>query len=143
MSVSVTEKAFVDELREQRWDDHRFYHRSRVNQTFHLVSACCFLTTYALLVVNPMLAAVFGWAIAMCPRKIGHFFFEPKGFDDANGVSFDEKESIKVGFNLQRKTILFFSWLSIPALLAFSPSFFGVFAARSIGHDLGGYMHNL
>jgi hypothetical protein len=140
MSVQVAEKTFVEELREQRWDDHRFYHRSRVNQSFHLASACCFLTTYALLVVNPVIAAVFGWAVAMWPRQIGHFFFEPKGFDQANGVSFDEKESIKVGFNLQRKAILFGCWLTVPVLLAASPSFFGLFAPW---HDLGGYMHSL
>ena len=29
-------RSFVDELREQRWDDHRYYHRSYVNQTLHL-----------------------------------------------------------------------------------------------------------
>ena len=96
----------MEELREQRWDDHRFYHRSRVNQAFHLVSACCFLTTYVLLFVHPTVAAIFGWAVAMWPRQIGHFFFEPKGFDEANGVSFETKEEIKVGFNLKRKRLL-------------------------------------
>jgi len=32
-------KDFLEELRQQRWDDHRFYHQSRVNQTLHLFSA--------------------------------------------------------------------------------------------------------
>jgi hypothetical protein len=134
-------KSFMEELHEQRWDDHRYYHRSRVNQAFHLVSACCFLTTYALLFVNPTVAAIFGWGIAMWPRQIGHFFFEPKGFDTVNGVSFETKEEIKVGFNLQRKSLLFFSWLSVPALLFLAPSFFGVFSAPWI--DLGTYLHHL
>ncbi len=30
---------FLTHLREQRWDDHRYYHHSRVNQALHLVSA--------------------------------------------------------------------------------------------------------
>jgi len=137
---AALDMTFLDELREQRWDDHRFYHRSRVNQTFHLVSACCFLTTYALLFFEPTTAAVFGWAIAMWPRQIGHFFFEPKGYDAANGLSFEEKEEIKVGFNLQRKAILFFAWLSVPAALAVSPSFFGLVAPFKGFH---GYMHQL
>lgn len=132
---------FLEELHEQRWDDHRFYHRSRVNQTFHLVSACCFLVTYALLFVDATAAAVFGWAIAMWPRQIGHVFFEPKGFDDTNGVSFEKKEEVKVGYNLKRKAILFALWLSVPALLAIYPSFFGlvspVHGTRAYLHELG------
>lgn len=111
---------FGEELHEQRWDDHRYYHRSRVNQTLHLLSACCFLTTYVLVPINPIVAAVFGWVIAMWPRQIGHFWFEPKGFDEINGVSFETKEEIKVGFNLQRKVILFAVWLCVPAVLHLS-----------------------
>ena len=30
---------FLAALKEQRWDDHRFYHHSRINQSLHLVSA--------------------------------------------------------------------------------------------------------
>jgi hypothetical protein len=30
---------FFEELQQQRWDDHRYYHLSRVNQFLHLVSA--------------------------------------------------------------------------------------------------------
>jgi hypothetical protein len=137
---TASPKPFLDELREQRWDDHRFYHRSRVNQTFHLISACCFLASYVLLFLHPTMAAIFGWAIAMWPRQIGHFFFEPKGFDDANGVSFEEKESIKVGFNLRRKAILFGSWLAVPVTLLATPSFFGLVAPY---HDFHGYLHDL
>jgi len=114
-------RSFVEELREQRWDDHRYYHRSYVNQTLHLISACCFLTTYVLLPINPVAGALFGWVIAMWPRQIGHFFFEPKGYDEINDVSFEKKEEIKVGFNLQRKVILFAVWLSVPIILRLSP----------------------
>ncbi len=113
--------SFMEELHEQRWDDHRYYHRSRVNQSLHLLSACCFLTTYALIPVNPLAAAIFGWVIAMWPRQIGHFFFEPKGYDEINHVTFEKKEEIKVGFNLRRKVILFAVWSGIPLLLRVSP----------------------
>ena len=34
---------FFEELKEQRWDDHRYYHHSRINQSLHLVSAISFL----------------------------------------------------------------------------------------------------
>ena len=32
-------KNFLQELRTQRWDDHRYYHHSRINQSLHFVSA--------------------------------------------------------------------------------------------------------
>jgi hypothetical protein len=127
--------SFGEELHEQRWDDHRYYHRSRVNQTLHLVSACCFLTTYVLVPINPIAAAVFGWVIAMWPRQIGHFFFEPKGFDEINGVSFEKKEEIKVGFNLQRKVILFAVWLSVPIALHLSSGLAQAVASASGYHS--------
>jgi hypothetical protein len=127
--------SFGEELHEQRWDDHRYYHRSRVNQTLHLVSACCFLTTYVLVPINPIAAAVFGWIIAMWPRQIGHFFFEPKGFDEINGVSFEKKEEIKVGFNLQRKVILFAVWLSVPIALHLSSGLSQAVASASGYHS--------
>jgi hypothetical protein len=139
-SIEVLHKTFLDELREQRWDDHRFYHRSRVNQAFHLASACCFLTTYALFFFYPTAAALFGWAVAMWPRQIGHVFFEPKGYDTANGVTFAKKEEIKVGFNLKRKAILFVAWLSVPVALAVSPSLFGLFPPFTDAHS---YLHQL
>jgi hypothetical protein len=113
--------SFSEELQQQRWDDHRFYHQSRVNQTFHLLSALCFLVTYALLPFNPIAASLFGWLVAMWPRQIGHFFFEPKGFDRVNYVTFEHKESVKVGFNLRRKVILFAIWLSVPLAVWFFP----------------------
>ena len=64
----------------------------------------------------------------MWSRQIGHFFFEPKGFDHINKVTFDHKENVKVGFNLQRKVILFVAWISVPVVLFFNPSFGGLFS---------------
>jgi hypothetical protein len=128
-STEVTSRiSFGEELEQQRWDDHRFYHQSRVNQTFHLLSALCFLMTYALLPFNPIAASLFGWLVAMWPRQIGHFFFEPKGFDRVNGVTFEHKEDVKAGFNLQRKVILFAIWLSVPAIVWINPTLWGLFS---------------
>jgi len=42
---------FMEELRQQRWDDHRFYHHNRINQVLHLLSACCFLVSYVMLFI--------------------------------------------------------------------------------------------
>ena len=124
---------FREELKQQRWDDHRFYHQSRVTQSLHLFSALCFLITYGLLPFNPIEASLFGWTIAMWSRQIGHFFFEPKGFDHINKVTFDHKEAVKTGYNLQRKLALLGAWLSVPVLLWLKPGFFGAFAPN------GGY----
>ena len=120
---------FLEELKQQRWDDHRFYHQSRVTQSLHLFSALCFLTCYLLLILShPIAASLLGWVVAMWSRQIGHFFFEPKGFDNINEVTFDHKESVKVGYNLQRKLALLASWLSVPLLLWINPNFWGVFS---------------
>ena len=95
-------QGFFEELREQRWDDHRLYHHSRINQSLHLLSALSFLTAYAMLAIEPSIAVLVGWVVAMWSRQIGHFFFEPKGFDDVNELTHERKEEIKVGYNLRR-----------------------------------------
>ena len=133
-------KKFLAELAEQRWDDHRFYHHSRINQSLHLISAISFLVTYVLLFTKPVAAALFGWTFAMCIRQVGHFFFEPKGFDEMNQATHEYKESVKVGFNLRRKVILHSLWGAVPIVLLLSPSFFGVLPAWT---DLGSFLQNL
>src|SRR5690606_8321595 len=40
---------FMETLREQRWDDHRFYHHSRINQSLHFISAISFVVAYGML----------------------------------------------------------------------------------------------
>src|SRR5262245_15898751 len=79
---------------------------------------------------NPIAASLLGWIVAMWSRQIGHFFSEPKGSYRINYVSFHHKEEMKVGFNLQRKVLLFVAWLSVPMMLALSPTFFGVFSVN-------------
>lgn len=109
-------------LDEQRWDDHRYYHHSRINQSLHLVSAISFLVSYALLFVNPAVAALLAWTVAMTTRQIGHFFFEPKDYDTVNQATHEYKESVKVGYNLYRKVILLSVWAALPVYLLFDPS---------------------
>lgn len=112
-------------LKIQRWDDHRYYHHSRINQTLHLISALSFLVAYGLLFVNPAVAALVAWGISMTTRQLGHFFFEPKGYDHINDATFEYKEAVKVGYNLKRKVVLLSIWAVLPALLWIDPSFMG------------------
>ena len=132
--------SFFEALKEQRWDDHRFYHHSRVNQSLHLVSACSFVATYLLLFTHPVVAALFGWTFAMVIRQVGHFFFEPKGFDEVNQATHEYKEKVKVGYNLRRKVILHSIWGLTPLLLLVEPSLFGIFKPHT---DLPGYLDHL
>ena len=53
-------KTLLQELARQRWDDHRYYHHSRINQSLHLLSAISFVVAYGLLFVDPALAAILG-----------------------------------------------------------------------------------
>ncbi len=120
--------AFFEQLAIQRWDDHRYYHQSRINQVLHLISAVSFLVAYALLFIQPAIAALIGWLIGMVTRQSGHFFFEPLGYDQVNQVSNDYKEQIKVGYNLRRKVVLLTIWVASPLMLVPDPTLFGLFA---------------
>ena len=118
---------FLETLRVQRWDDHRYYHHSRINQSLHFVSALSFLFSYAMLLKDPAVSALAGWLVAMTSRQAGHFFFEPKDYDEVNQASHEYKEEIKVGYNLQRKVVLLTIWALSPLPLYFNPTFFGLF----------------
>jgi len=110
-------KNFLQALKTQRWDDHRYYHHSRINQALHLVSALSFLSAYVLIFTDPVAAALTGWLAAMVSRQLGHFFFEPKGYDEVNQATHEYKESIKVGYNLKRKIVLLTIWALAPVAL--------------------------
>jgi hypothetical protein len=133
---------FFTELRTQRWDDHRYYHHSRVNQSLHLFSALSFLCAYALLFKDPVAAAVIGWLLAMTSRQIGHFFFEPHDYDDVNQATHEHKEAIKVGYNLQRKIVLMGLWAATPLLVVLQPTLFGLLEPQTgvadYARDIGG-----
>jgi hypothetical protein len=117
---------FMETLREQRWDDHRFYHHSRINQSLHFISAISFLVAYGMLFYDPPMAALIAWIIGMLTRQSGHFFFEPKGYDHANQVTHEHKEEIKVGYNLFRKVILMAIWAFLPLLVVLDPTLMGL-----------------
>ena len=133
-------KEILRALEVQRWDDHRYYHHSRINQSLHFVSATSFLCSYALVYFQPVIATLIAWLVAMTARQSGHFFFEPKGYDQVNKATHEHKEAIKVGYNLRRKILLYVAWALAPLPLVLDPSFFGLFeAARAFG----GYVHHV
>ena len=123
--------SFLQTLELQRWDDHRYYHHSRINQALHLLSAASFLCAYVLVFTRPAAAALVGWLLAMTSRQIGHFFFEPKGYDEVNQATHEYKEEIKVGYNLKRKVVLMTIWALSPLPLYFDPTLFGLFEAHA------------
>ncbi len=119
---------FLATLRTQRWDDHRYYHHSRINQSLHFVSAISFLFSYVMIFKDPAISALAGWLVAMTTRQTGHFFFEPKDYDEVNQATHQYKEEIKVGYNLRRKVVLMTIWALSPLLLYLDPTLFGLFA---------------
>lgn len=131
---------YFEALRIQRWDDHRFYHQSRINQALHFVSAICFLVSYVVLFFDPAWAALIAWGISMTTRQAGHFFFEPHGFDAVNHATHEHKEEIKVGYNLRRKVVLMSIWALAPVVLALSPSLLGLIEP---GAGLWGYLDHV
>lgn len=139
--ASASERqSFLEALDEQRWDDHRYYHHCRINQTLHLVSALSFIAAYVLVFFNPVAAAVLGWLVSMSTRQIGHFFFEPKSYDNVNRATHEHKEDIKVGYNLRRKVVLMSVWGLSPVLLWWQPAMFGLFTPHV---DTAGFIYNL
>jgi hypothetical protein len=131
---------FLQALEMQRWDDHRYYHHSRINQSLHLVSAISFLCSYVLLFTDPAAAALIGWLVAMVTRQIGHFMFEPKGYDAVNHATHSHKEEIKVGYNLKRKAVLLSIWAISPLALYVDPTLFGIFGAPA---ESGEFLHHM
>jgi hypothetical protein len=67
-------KVFLKRLRTQRWDDHRYYHHSRINQILHFVSAISFLFGYVMIFKDPAISALAGWLVAMTSRQAGISF---------------------------------------------------------------------
>jgi len=136
----MTLKPYLEALRIQRWDDHRYYHHSRINQSLHLVSALSFVAAYALLFVDPSMAAVLAWCVSMTTRQAGHFFFEPRGYDEVNEATDEHKEMIKIGYNIRRKVVLMAAWLGIPLALWVDPSLLGLIEPAT---DTSGWLHDV
>jgi hypothetical protein len=64
----------------------------------------------------------------MTSRQAGHFFFEPRGYDDVNQATDAHKEEIKIGYNIRRKVVLLAVWVLVPVALWLQPSLFGQIA---------------
>jgi len=134
--------SFLETLRLQRWDDHRYYHHSLVNRSLHLLSAATFVCVYLMMFKDPALAALVGWMVAMTSRQIGHFFFEPRDYDLVNQATDEFKEAVKVGYNIRRKIVLMAIWALSPVFLWLNPTLFGLVpaprtwmqAARHLGY---------
>ena len=114
----------LETLKIQRWDDHRYYHHSRINQFLHLLSALSFILAYVYLFIDPVISAYIAWLFAMTTRQAGHFFFEPTDYDTYNQATQDHKEAIKIGYNLKRKRVLIACWLAVPVLAYFDAALF-------------------
>src|SRR5438445_12696899 len=99
-------KNYLEQLRIQRWDDHRYYHHSRINQSLHFVSALSFLFAYVWLFVDPMISALVGLLVSLTSRQGGHVFCEPHGYDHINPPSHEYNGDIKVGYSLQHKVAM-------------------------------------
>ena len=112
---------FFQTVATQRWDDHRYYHHSRINQFLHLISAMSFLVAYVFLFIDPVVSALVAWLVSMTTRQIGHFFFEPKDYDHVNQATHEHKEEIKVGYNLFRKIVLLSICAAIPVIAYWMP----------------------
>ena len=117
---------FFEALKIQRFDDHRYYHHSRINQSLHFISAISFVVAYAFLLIDPVISALIAWLVSMTTRQSGHFFFEPLGYDEINQASQEHKEEIKVGYNLSRKVVLLSIWAVLPMVLYVEPGLFGM-----------------
>ena len=117
---------FFEALRIQRFDDHRYYHHSRINQSLHFISAISFVVAYAFLLIDPVISALIAWLVSMTTRQSGHFFFEPLGYDEINQATQEHKEEIKVGYNLNRKIVLLSIWAILPMVLYVEPGLFGM-----------------
>jgi hypothetical protein len=89
---------------------------------------------------NPVAAALVGWLVSMTSRQAGHFFFEPKGYDSVNQATHEQKEAIKVGYNLRRKVVLMAIWALTPGVLWVDPTLFGLYPAT---HSSGEFVRHV
>ena len=134
---------FFEMLRVQRWDDHRYYHHSLLNQSLHLLSAATFVVSYVLLFKDPAIAALIAWLVSMTSRQIGHLVFEPKTYDTVNQATHAHKEEIKVGYNLRRKIVLMTVWALSPLLLLANPTVMGLCVPPATAMDFARHVGNL
>jgi hypothetical protein len=86
----------------QRWDVHRYYHHSRTNQFFHLISAISFVVAY---VQGSSSGGAKGMAGVNDQPADRTLLFRAKSYDVVNKATHEYKEEVKVGYNLRRKVV--------------------------------------
>jgi hypothetical protein len=89
------------------------------------------MCSYVLAFKDPAIAALIGWLVAMTSRQTGHFFFEPRDYDEVNQATDEYKEAVKVGYNIRRKIVLMSIWALSPIGLLLDPTMLGLVAAPS------------
>src|SRR5258708_14266004 len=97
---------FLLTLKTQRWDDHRYYHHSLVNQSLHLLSASSFVCASVLMFWYPWEEALTGWMVSVTSRQIGHFSFEPRGYDATNEAPHESRNGLKSASSISAKALL-------------------------------------
>jgi hypothetical protein len=82
-------KDFLQAPATQRWDDHRYWHHNRINQSLHFISAIRFIAAYGLLFVDPPSAAL------LAPTGLGRAHEHPPGRRGATRLA--TRESLPSG----------------------------------------------
>jgi hypothetical protein len=84
---------------------------------------------------SPVAAVLLAWLVGMTSRQIGHFFFEPKDYDEVNQATHEYKEEVKVGYNLRRKVVLMSIWAASPLVLYLDPTCLGIFQPHATTNE--------
>jgi len=96
--------AFYTEIMQRKHDDHVASHSHLVNRIGHILSSSAFLSSYYLVLRDPVSAMCIGLP-ALFVRQIGHAVFEPPCHD---------KEKLLLGFTTRSKTLVVAGYLAIP-----------------------------
>jgi len=98
--------AFYEEVMRRKHDDHVASHSHFVNRIGHLLSSSAFISSYCLVLKDPVSAMFIGLP-ALFIRQIGHAVFEPPCHD---------KEKLLLGFTTRSKTLVVAGYLAIPTV---------------------------
>ena len=104
------------------------------------MSALSFLTAYVLLAVEPGIAALVGWFVAMWSRQIGHFFFEPKDYDEVNQPPTSTRKRSRSATTCAARSCCSRSGRCRRSCCCFDPTLCGLFDAHT---DCGGFVDNV
>ena len=118
---------FMAMLRTQRFDDYRYYHQSRINQTLHLIGAIIFLGCYALLFGDAACGRTGRLARDVNPPDRS-LLLRAQRLRRPQQRHQRIQGNIKIGYNQRRKIVLLIIWGMAPVTLFFFPTLFGIFS---------------